>query len=83
MGDNAPVWYVTMDQFLDLVTEVVRSSGNSWSYSGRNIHEKAHPEDLMVTVSAAAETVGLTLGALSKIKPIVFETETTKKKTVK
>lgn len=73
MGNRVPVWYISMDQYLQLVVEVVKSSGNTWSYSGKHIHEHAHPEDLMATVTAAAENVALTLTALGRLKPHLFE----------
>ena len=74
MDDKAaPNWYLSMDQFLTLVTEVVKSSENSWSFTGKNIHDKAHPEDLMIAVSSAAEMIALTLSAIAKVKPHLFE----------
>lgn len=76
MADSsAPNWYLSMDQFLTLVNEVVKASNNSWSFAGRNIHDQAHPEDLAIGVVAAAEMVSLTLTALANIKPILFEPE--------
>jgi hypothetical protein len=59
LGDNAPDWYLSMDQFLQLVNEVVKASNNDWAFAGRNIHETAHPEDLAIGVVAAAEMVSL------------------------
>jgi len=73
LGDRAPVWYISMDQYLQLVVEVVKSSGNTWSFSGKQIHDHAHPEDLMASVTAAAENVALTLTALGRLKPHLFE----------
>ncbi len=82
MGDNAPNWYLSMDQFLKIVNEVVKAGNNDWAFAGRNIHDKAHPEDLAIGVVAAAEMVSLTLVALGNIKPHLFEEEkaVTKKK---
>ena len=52
-------WYVTMDEYLQMLAFVVRSSSND---------KKAHPEDLMHTVQTAAENVALTLIAYDQIK---------------
>lgn len=70
---TAPDWYLSMDQFLTLVNEVVKSSRNDWAFAGRNIHDKAHPEDLAIGVVAAAEMVSLTLTALGHVKPHLFQ----------
>jgi hypothetical protein len=75
LEDNAPNWYLSMDQFLQLVNEVVKAGNNDWAFAGRNIHDKAHPEDLAIGVVAAAEMVSLTITALGNIKPHLFEEE--------
>jgi hypothetical protein len=82
LGDNAPDWYLSMDQFLQLVNEVVKASNNDWAFAGRNIHETAHPEDLAIGVVAAAEMVSLTLVALAHLdmKKRITEKVVSKKK---
>lgn len=76
MADStAPNWYLSMDQFLTVVNDVVKSSSNDWAFAGRNIHDQAHPEDLAIGVVAAAEMVALTLTSLGKVKPVIFDPE--------
>ena len=59
VDDKKCSWYVTMDEYLQMLSFVVRSSAND---------KAAHPEDLMHTVQTAAENVALTLIAYDQIK---------------
>ena len=59
MADTKCSWYVTMDEYLQMLSLVVRSSSDD---------KKSHPEDLMHTVQTAAEYVALTLIAYDQIK---------------
>ena len=66
-----PKWYLSMDQYLTILTEVVK---NSDTYvTGKHLHDKMHPEDLSVTVQSTAETVALTIAAIGHHKSHMLE----------
>ena len=68
---NEPNWYLSMDQYLTILTEVVKASDTY--VTGKHIHDKMHPEDLSVTVQSTAETVALTITAIGKYKSHMLE----------
>jgi len=72
LGDE-PKWFLSMDQYLTILTDVVKKS-NTY-VTGRNLHDKMHPEDLSVTVQATAETVALTIVAIGEHKSHMLEDE--------
>ena len=59
MDETKCSWYVTMEEYLQILSFVVRSSADD---------KTAHPEDLMHTVQTAAENVALTLIAYDQLK---------------
>lgn len=59
MANGTCSWYVTMDEYLQMLDLVVRTSPTN---------QKSHPEDLMHTVQTAAEYVALTLIAYDQVK---------------
>ena len=69
--DNEPNWYLSMDQYLKILTEVVKASDTY--VTGKHVHDNMHPEDLSVTVQSAAETVALTITAIGKYKSHMLE----------
>ena len=68
---KTPNWYLSMDQYLTILTEVVKASDTY--VTGKYVHETMHPEDLSVTVQSAAETVALTITAIGKYKSHMLE----------
>jgi len=68
---EGPNWFLSMDQFLEIVNKVVRNKDSM--YTGRNIHESGHPEDLMVIVMDITETVASTIAVLGETKNHMFE----------
>jgi hypothetical protein len=68
---EGPNWFLSMDQFLGIVNKVVRSKDSM--FTGRNIHETGHPEDLMVIVMDITETVASTIAVLGETKSHMFE----------
>jgi len=68
---KTPNWYLSMDQYLTILTEVVKASDTY--VTGKYVHETMHPEDLSVTVQSAAETVALTITAIGKHKSHMLE----------
>jgi hypothetical protein len=68
---TTPKWYLSMDQYLTILNDVVRQSDTY--VTGKYVHETMHPEDLSVTVQSAAETVALTITAIGKYKSHMLE----------
>ncbi len=57
-----PTWFLSMDDFLDIVVPVVKQKQSM--YTGKWLKERGHPEDLMIIVTDIVETVALTLMAI-------------------
>ena len=68
---KTPNWYLSMDQYLTILNDVVRQSETY--VTGKYVHDKMHPEDLSVTVQSTAETVALTITAIGKHKSHMLE----------
>ncbi len=59
---TTPPWFMSMNTFLSIVEQVVEAKDSM--FTGRNIHELGHPEDLMVIVMDITETVATTITVL-------------------
>ena len=57
-----PSWFLSMEDFLDIVVPVVMQKESM--YTGKRLNDKGHPEDLMIIVTDIVETVALTLVAI-------------------
>lgn len=68
---SGPNWFLSMDQYLEIVTKVVRSKNSM--YTAQYIHENGHPEDLMIILTDVAETVASTIAVLGETKNHMFE----------
>ena len=68
---SGPNWFLSMDQYLEIVTKVLRNKNSM--YTAKYIHESGHPEDLMIILTDVAETVASTIAVLGETKNHMFE----------
>ena len=77
MNNNLPDWYMTTQEFADLVVQSLETSNHF------KRHERAHPEDIVIAFVSHAEAIAIGAGAVGKKmykkKNAVMETKDLKK----
>lgn len=63
--DDQPDWYMTPDEFIDVVAAVARDFFSSGSYA-IGLNKTVHPEDIATPFSMVVEVVACTLVELSR-----------------